>query len=112
MDWASSAHVGDLRPIPEELTRSFVVVNIRPHGNFLPTAEQLAAARAATGLSVQALAEQTGLGVNTVRRAEAGGAGVLTAVNAERLVAGLQALGITFLRADADGPGVRIRKPD
>ncbi|WP_293827626.1 hypothetical protein [uncultured Brevundimonas sp.] len=47
-----------------------------------------------------------------MRRAEAGGASVLTAVNAERLVAGLQALGISFLEADADGPGVRIRKPD
>ncbi len=88
------------------------MVNIRPRGIFLPTAEQLTAGRAATGLSVQALAEQTGLGVNTVRRAEAGGASVLTAVNAERLVAGLQALGISFLEADADGPGVRIRKPD
>ncbi len=87
------------------------MVNNRPHEQFSPTGAQLAAARAATGLSVQALAERTGLGVNTVRRAEAGGAKVLTTVNAERLVAGLQALGITFLTPDADGPGLRIATP-
>nr|WP_312990651.1 helix-turn-helix transcriptional regulator [Brevundimonas diminuta] len=81
---------------------------MRPHGNFSPTKEQLCAARAATGLSVQALAKLTGLGVNTIRRAEAGGAQVLTAVNAERLVSSLQGLGITFLDADASGPGIRI----
>ena len=103
--WAICAHNWDL-------TRSSFVVNIRPRGFFPPSGEQLTAGRAAAGLSVQALAEQTGLGVNTVRRAEAGGAAVLTAVNAERLVAGLEALGITFLEADANGPGVRIRKPD
>lgn len=85
------------------------MVNIRSHGSFLPTSDQLVAARAATGLSVQALAEHTGLGVNTVRRAEAGGAEVITPVNADRLVAGLKALGITFLEADADGPGIRIK---
>lgn len=82
---------------------------MRPHGIFSPTAEQLAAARASTGLTLQALAERSGLGVNTLRRAEAAGAHVMTAVNAERLVRVFGELGVTFLEADADGPGVRFR---
>lgn len=85
------------------------MVNMSPYGIFSPTAQQLTAARAATGLSIQKLAEVTGLGVNTIRRAEAGGAQVLTPVNAQRLVEVLQGLGVTFLEADANGPGVRIR---
>ncbi|WP_052516736.1 helix-turn-helix domain-containing protein [Brevundimonas abyssalis] len=109
IDRASSAHMGDLRPRSNELTQRFSMVNMRPHGIFSPTAQQLTAARAATGLSIQKLAEATGLGVNTIRRAEAGGAQVLTPVNAQRLVEVLQGLGVTFLEADANGPGVRIR---
>lgn len=85
------------------------MVNMRPDGIISPTPEQLAAARAAAGLSIGALAELTQLGVNTIRRAEAGGAQVLTPVNAQRLVGVLQSLGVTFLAADADGPGIRIR---
>ena len=87
------------------------MVNIRPYGSFSPTGSQLAAARAAAGLSVQALAERSGLGVNTIRRAEAGGASVLTSANAARLTETLHGLGITFLAADADGPGIRIARP-
>lgn len=100
--WAICAHARQLS------TRRFVV-NMRPHGIFSPTGAQLAAARAATGLSIQALASETGLGVNTIRRAEAGGASVLTPVNADRLVDSLNRLGVTFLEPDADGPGIRIR---
>lgn len=85
---------------------------MRPDGIFSPTAEQLAAARAAAGLSIQALAELCRLGVNTVRRAEAGGADVVTPANAERLVSVLERLGVTFLEADAAGPGIRFRRPD
>ncbi|MBJ7484201.1 helix-turn-helix transcriptional regulator [Brevundimonas sp.] len=84
------------------------MVNNRPHGNFSPTTVQLLAARAGLGLSVEALAKEAGLGVNTVRRAEAGGMQVLTAANAERLVATLEAMGVTFLHADASGPGLRF----
>lgn len=69
------------------------------------------AARAAAGLSVKALSERSGLGVNTIRRAEADGIQVLTTVNAERLVSVLEALGVTFLEADENGPGVRFRPP-
>jgi len=84
------------------------MVNNRPHGYFLPTIVQLVAARAGLGLSAQALATEAGLGANTVRRAEAGGMQVLTPANAERLVATLEALGVTFLTADASGPGLRF----
>lgn len=82
---------------------------MRPDGQNAPTAAQLAAARAATGLSVAALAERSGLGVNTIRRAEASGADVLTAVNAARLVQTFDELGVIFLNADGFGPGLRIR---
>ena len=85
------------------------MVNNRPHEFFSPTGPQLLAARAGVGLTVQELAQRSGLGVNTVRRAEAGGAKVLTPVNAERLIATLQGLGVTFLEADAFGPGLRLR---
>ena len=78
----------------------------------MPTSFQLAAARAALGLSVNALAERTRLGVNTIRRAEAAGAQVLTRANAEQWVGTLTALGITFLPdEEGQGPGLRIR-PD
>jgi len=83
---------------------------MRPRGQFLPTPAQLLAARAAVGLSVQALAQASGLGVNTIRRAEAGGAAVLTTVNAERLIATLNGLGVVFLEPDEDGPGLRFRE--
>lgn len=84
------------------------MVNNYPHGQFLPTAVQLTAARAGLGLSVQALADRTRLGVNTIRRAEADGAQVITPANAGRLVAVLIDLGVTFLEPDADGPGLRF----
>lgn len=84
------------------------MVNNRPHGYFMPTAVQLVAARAGLGLSAQALASEAGLGANTVRRAEASGVKVLTPANAERLVATLEALGVTFLECDASGPGLRF----
>lgn len=84
------------------------MVNNSPHGYFLPTTVQLVAARAGLGLSAQALAAEAGLGANTVRRAEAGGMQVLTPANAQRLVATLEALGVTFLKADASGPGLRF----
>lgn len=84
------------------------MVNNRPHGFFMPTGAQLRAARAVIGLSASGVATETGLGVNTIRRAEDGGAAVLTVANAERLVATYRALGITFLEANADGPGIRF----
>lgn len=87
------------------------MVNMRPNSIKSPTAEQYLAARAAVGLSIQALAERTGLGVNTIRRAEAGGGTVLTTVNAERLTTALQELGVTFLDPDANGPGIRFLPP-
>lgn len=67
------------------------------------------AARASVGMSASELAAAAKLGVNTIRRAEAGGAQVLTPANAERLVATLERLGVTFLGPDQTGrPGLRI----
>ena len=101
--WAKIAH--GLRVLAEP----FLMVNTRPHGYCSPTGRQLMAARAAAGLSANELAAEAKLGVNTIRRAEAGGASVLTAANAERLVATLERLGVTFLDPDETGrPGLRI----
>lgn len=88
------------------------MVNNRPYGQISPTAAQLRAARGAVELSVAQLAERAGLGVNTVRRAEAAGAAVLTTANQARLVETLTALGVTFIEATAEGPGVRILSRD
>lgn len=85
------------------------MVNNRPPGPFLPAPAQLRAARAALGLSVEACAKQSGLGVNTIRRAEAGGLEAVTGANAARLVETLERLGVTFLAADEQGPGLRFR---
>lgn len=85
------------------------MVNKNPHGYFSPTPGQLRAARAALDISVQVLAERASLGVNTIRRAETDSSVTLTRANAERLVQILQDLGVTFLEADADGPGLRVR---
>lgn len=91
------------------LAELVVMVNNNPHSRFSPTACQLMAARAAVGLSASELAAEAKLGLNTIRRAETGGARVLTAANAERLVATLERLGVTFLAADESGrPGLRL----
>lgn len=86
------------------------MVNNRPYGQFSPTGVQLRAARAGLGLSVQALARESGLGVNTLRRAEdQPGAVTMTAVNLQRLADVLAAHGVTFVEANEDGPGVRFK---
>lgn len=85
------------------------MVNSRPHGSFSPLVVQLRAGRAGLGLTVEALAAEARLGVNTVRRAERDGLQVLTPANADRLVVTLERLGVMFLDADAAGPGVRFK---
>jgi cytoskeletal protein RodZ len=67
------------------------------------------AARAWLGLSLQALATEAMLGVSTVQRAENDGLEALTPANAQRLIETFSRLGVRFLDADADGPGLRIR---
>lgn len=79
------------------------------------TGPQLRAARALLGLSGEELANETRLGLATIRRAEAeGGVVRLTRANALLLVATLERLGVQFLAADkVGGPGVRmaLREP-
>lgn len=85
------------------------MVNIRPHEQKSPSRAQLRAARAALDLTVKALAAEAMLGVSTVRRAEDDGLQVLTAANAQRLLDTFERLGVLFLEADQDGPGLRVR---
>lgn len=69
---------------------------------------QIRAARALLNLSAQQLADHTKLSRGTIQRAELETAQVTTA-NTERIVEALERLGIIFLVANGDGPGVRIR---
>lgn len=102
--------MGEKHPRTRLLADRCEMVNRHPDGIFSPTANLLVAARAALGLSADALSKEARLGVNTIRRAEAGGLNVLTPANAERLVATLEGLGVVFLAADETGaPGLRVR---
>lgn len=74
--------------------------------------EQIRAARALLRLSVVDLAEASGVGVATIKRIEASDG--LPSANARTLDAlsrALQALGVEFLGAPDDAPGVRLIKP-
>src|SRR5690348_15512064 len=70
---------------------------------------QFRAARAILNLSAQELAEETKLSRGTVQRAELESANV-TASNTARMVEVLEKLGVIFIPADGEGPGVRLRK--
>ena len=85
------------------------MVNSRSHDLNSPTRAQMRAARAGLGLSLQALADEATLGVSTVQRAEKDGLEALTPANAQRLIETFAQLGVRFLDADPDGPGLRIR---
>ncbi|HEX7760113.1 MAG TPA: helix-turn-helix transcriptional regulator [Caulobacteraceae bacterium] len=72
-------------------------------------ASQVRMARAALGLSVRALAQLTGVAESTILRFETGRGGILAA-NLGRIQAALEAAGIIFISADANGgPGARLR---
>jgi transcriptional regulator with XRE-family HTH domain len=72
------------------------------------TGEQIRAARAILRWTAQELADESGLGVATVRRAEAvDGPVPITAANAETIARALEAAGIELL--DGDAPGVRLK---
>jgi transcriptional regulator with XRE-family HTH domain len=72
------------------------------------TGEQIRAARAILRWTAQELADESGLGVATVRRAEAvDGPIPLTAANAETIARTLEAAGIELLNGEA--PGVRLK---
>lgn len=64
--------------------------------NFEFDAWQLRAARAAADLSIQMLADRSGVSVSTIRRAETQGAQPMTRVNRQALVTALSACGVTM----------------
>jgi len=73
------------------------------------TGAQLRAARAILNLSAQELADITRLSRGTIQRAELETAQI-TASNTARIVETLEALGVIFIPANGEGPGVRTKK--
>jgi hypothetical protein len=76
------------------------------------TSAQIRAARALIRWSAQELANQSAVGVTTIRRAElTASATVLTRANDLVIRRTLEAAGVEFIDANGDGgPGVRLRK--
>lgn len=72
------------------------------------TPEQCRAARALLGWTQMDLAERSGIGCSTVRSFESG-RHTLIRSNMAVLRAALEAAGVIFIEADAEGPGVRLR---
>lgn len=73
------------------------------------TGAQIRAARALLGLSAQQLADESKLSRGTIQRAELESAQV-TAANTDRITDVLEKLGVVFVSANGEGPGVRLRK--
>lgn len=96
--------------LSKPLASTLVMVNIHSGERNLPSRTQLKAARAALDMTVKTLAEEATLGVSTIRRAEDDGLEVLTPANARRLIDTFSRLGVLFLDANEDGPGIRIRQ--
>jgi hypothetical protein len=72
---------------------------------------QIRAARALLRWSAVDLAQQSRLGVNTIRRAEVADQGIsLTAANELAIRGALEAAGVEFIDENGGGPGVRLRK--
>jgi transcriptional regulator with XRE-family HTH domain len=70
---------------------------------------QIRMARAALGISVQVLAERSGVADSTIHRFETNKGGMQTGT-LDRIQAALESQGIIFISADAaGGPGVRLR---
>ncbi len=74
------------------------------------TGEQIRAARAALGWSMQSLAEVSGVSFSTIRRVESpNGTQSTTQANMRALISALEAAGIEFFEADDGAPGIVIR---
>ena len=73
------------------------------------TGGQIRAARAILNMSAQDLADATKLSRGTIQRAELESAQI-TVANTERIVDVLEAMGVIFIPANGEGPGVRLRK--
>lgn len=70
---------------------------------------QIRMARAALGVSVRVLAERSGIAESTIHRFEANKGGMQTGT-LDRLQLALEADGVIFINADANGgPGVRLK---
>ena len=75
------------------------------------TSAQIRAARALIRWSALQLAEQTAVGVTTIRRAELTASETkLTRVNDQAIRRVLEAAGVEFIDANGGGPGVRLKK--
>ena len=75
------------------------------------TGAQIRAARGLLRWSAEVLAEQSKLGIATIRRAEASdGPPSLTEANAAAVQATLEGAGVIFIAENGNGPGVRLRK--
>jgi transcriptional regulator with XRE-family HTH domain len=76
------------------------------------TGLQIRAARAALRLSVEELAETSGVSSRTIKRMESKhGEPVSTRVNLEAIKSSLEAAGIEFIGTPDDRPGIRIGHP-
>jgi hypothetical protein len=74
------------------------------------TSAQIRAARALIRWSALKLAEETAVGVTTIRRAELTvSATKLTRVNDQAIRRVLEAAGVEFIDDNGGGPGVRLR---
>ena len=78
------------------------------------TGTQLRAARGLLNLSIEALAQRSGLAANTIRRAEArNGPAPITKANVKLVRGVLEEEGVLFIDADGEfGAGVRLRDPE
>lgn len=75
------------------------------------SSEQIRAARALIRWSAQSLADQSGVGVATIRRLElVDGVPSSNARTLETLRKTLEAAGIEFIGTPDDGPGVRLHR--
>jgi hypothetical protein len=75
------------------------------------TSAQIRAARALIRWNAEQLAEQSAVGVTTIRRAELTASETkLTRVNDQAIRRVLEAAGVEFIDADGGGPGVRLRQ--
>jgi hypothetical protein len=72
---------------------------------------QIRAARALLRWSAEDLAQETALGVNTIRRAEVAEEAIsLTTANDLAIRRALESAGVEFIDENGGGPGVRLRK--
>jgi transcriptional regulator with XRE-family HTH domain len=76
------------------------------------TSAQIRAARSLIRWRAEDLANESSIGVATIRRAELAEMSTsLTAANDQAIRRALEAAGVEFIDENGGGPGVRLRKP-